>query len=203
MYEFSIAMALVDFIPVALFGVSAVLLLQDLYEKMGKGSYAVFAAGMVNVFIAGFLKAVWKLLYAAGICDFQVFNTMFLPVQSIGFLLLGIGLVEMLCKKKQTVLLAAPPVFGGSMVFIACMVAGLGCLCTCLSIVAAKMKRKGVIILMVLAFIAYMGMGYMSSQDSTSAVINWIEQGINCLGQALLLGGVWILHRAGLKAFKI
>ena len=203
MYEFSIAMALVDFIPVALFGISAVLLLQDLYGKMGKGAYACFASGTVNVCCAGFLKAVWKLLYASQICDFHVLNTMFLPVQSIGFLLLGIGLVGMLCKKKQTVLPAAPPVFGGSMVFIACMVAGLGCLCTCLGILSVKMKRKGVIVLMVLAFAAYMGMGYMSSQDSTSAAVNWIEQGINCLGQTLLLAGVWILHKAGLKTFEI
>ena len=32
-----------------------------------------------------------------------------------------------------------------------------------------------------------------------SAAMNWIEQSVNCLGQALLLGGVYALHRAGLR----
>lgn len=38
----------------------------------------------------------------------------------------------------------------------------------------------------------------MSSHDSTSAIVNWIEQGINCVGQGALMGGVIMLHRAGL-----
>ena len=54
------------------------------------------AAGSVNVFLAGFCKAAWKLLYAANICDFQALNTLFLPLQSMGFLLAGVGIILML-----------------------------------------------------------------------------------------------------------
>ena len=78
-YEFSVSMALVDFIPVILFGVSAVLLQRDLYSKMPKYAFACVAAGTIDAFLAGFLKALWKLLYAIGCCDFHVLNTMFLP----------------------------------------------------------------------------------------------------------------------------
>ena len=60
MYNFTIPMALMDFVPVAFFAVTAVLLLGDLYNKMNKGVYALFAAGSVNVFMAGFCKALWK-----------------------------------------------------------------------------------------------------------------------------------------------
>lgn len=91
MYNFTILMALVDYIPVIFFGIAAALLQWDLYNKMRKEAFALFAAGTINIFAAGFLKATWKLLYAAGICDFQALNTMFLPVQSIGFLLAGLG----------------------------------------------------------------------------------------------------------------
>ena len=193
-------MALVDYIPVFLFCAAAVFLQRDLYNKMSKGCFALFAAGTINVFIAGFLKATWKLLYAAGICDFTALNTMFMPVQSIGFLLIGIGLVWMLAKKQySTVLLAAPPVFGGTFVFIGMMVAGLGCMCAALSILAAKMKKAPVIALFVLAFVGSMGMGYMSSHDSTSAIVNWIEQGINTLSQGCLMAGVILLDKAGLQ----
>ena len=86
MYNVSVPMALVDYIPVAFFAVATVLLQRDLYNKMPKYAFACFAAGTINIFIAGFLKATWKLLYAAGVCDFQVLNTMFLPTQSLGFL---------------------------------------------------------------------------------------------------------------------
>lgn len=202
MYNFSVSMALVDYIPVFFFGSAAILLQRDLYNKMYKGAYALFAAGTVNIFAAGFLKATWKLLYAAGVCDFQALNLMFLPVQSLGFLLTGLGLVGMFCWKKQNVALAvAPPVFSGSFVFIMMMVLGLGAICTVLSIVAVKMKKKWAMLLFILAFVCSMGMGYMSSHDSTSAAVNWIEQGINCVGQGMFLGGTLILHKAGLNEF--
>jgi len=205
MYNVSIPMALVDYIPVVFFGVSMVLLLRDLYNNMFKGAYALFAAGTINVFCAGFLKATWKLLYAAGVCDFEILNHMMMPLQSIGFLLIGAGLVGMLCwKRKDTVMLsAAPAVFSGTFVFIILMVLGLGCLCTVLSILAARLKKKGIIALFVLAFLCYMGMGYMSSQDSTLAWVNWVEQGINCVGQGLMMIGVILLHKAGLAQLKL
>ena len=72
-------MGLMDFVPVAFFAVTAVILLRDLYNKMVKGAYALLAAGTINVFTAGFCKALWKLLYAANICDFSALEHMFLP----------------------------------------------------------------------------------------------------------------------------
>ena len=199
MYNFTIPMALMDFVPVLFFGYAAALLQQDLYNKMTKGSFALFAAGTVNIFAAGLLKAVWKLLYAAGICDFLALNTMFLPVQSLGFLLAGIGIIWMLIGKKQTTLVVAPPLFSGSFIFIMMMVLGLGSICTVLSILAVKMRKKSAMILFILSFLASMGMGAMSGQDSTQAWVNWTEQTINCVGQGLLLAGVIILDKHGLK----
>lgn len=203
MYHFSIPMALVDFLPVLFFGYAAALLQRDLYDKMRKSHFALFAAGTINIFAAGFLKATWKLLYAAGICDFQVLNSMFLPVQSIGFLLAGLGIALMLTTRKKVLLAAAPPVFSGSIVFIMMMVLGLGSICTCLSILAVKMKKKGAMVLFILAFLCSMGMGAMSGQDATQAWVNWAEQSINCVGQVLLMLGVITLDKAGLKEYQI
>ena len=203
MYNFTIPMALMDYLPVLFFGYAAALLQQDLYDKMRKSHFALFAAGTINIFAAGFLKATWKLLYAAQICDFAALNTMFLPVQSIGFLLAGLGIVLMMTSRKKAVLAVAPPVFGGSVIFIMMMVLGLGSICTVLSIIAVRMKKKGAMVLFILAFAASMGMGAMAGQDVTQAWVNWVEQGINCVGQGLLLWGVVTLHKAGLKEFNI
>ena len=203
MYDVSIPMALVDYIPVALFGWAAVLLQRDLYHRMPKYAFACFAAGTIDIFAAGFCKATWKLLYAAGICDFQALNTMFLPTQSIGFLLAGLGMLLMLAAPRRAALAVAPPVFSGSFLFIAMMVLGLGSVCACLSVLAARMKKKGAIALFALSFVCSMAMGYLSSRDSTSAAVNWIEQLVNCLGQGLLLAGALCLHKAGLREESI
>ena len=204
MNDFSIAMGLMDFIPVAFFAVTAVILLRDLYNKMFKGAYALLAAGTINVFTAGFCKALWKLLYAANICDFIALEQMFLPVNSLGLLLVGLSLIGMLCwKRKDAVMLsAAPAVFSGSMVFIMMMVIGLGGICAVMSILSAKMKKKGTIVLFVLSFVCTMGMGYMSSRDSSLAWVNWVEQSINTVSQLCLMLGVLALHKAGLAEYK-
>ena len=96
MKEFSVIMALVDFIPVILFGISAVILMRDLYNKMSKGVFAICSAGMIDIVCAGTLKALYKLLYAANVCDFEALNKMFFPVQSLGFLLAGLGILAMM-----------------------------------------------------------------------------------------------------------
>ena len=203
MYEFTVPMALVDYIPVVLFAAVMVLLQRDLYNKMPKYAFACFAAGTINLFMAGFLKATWKLLYALGVCDFQVLNTTFLPVQSLGFLLAGLGIVIMLAGRKSAALAVAPPVFKGTFLFVGMMVLGLGAICGCLSVLAVKVKKAGLVVLFVLCFFCYMAMGYLASRDSVSAASNWIEQGVNCLGQLLLFIGVLSLHRAGLRELKL
>ncbi len=200
-YHFTIPMAVMDFVPVAFFGVAAFLLLRDLYNKMSPTAFALFASGTINIFAAGFLKALWKLLYAALICDFQALYTMFLPVQSLGFLLAGTGIALMLCRKN--VMLAVPPVFSSSLVFIIMMTLGLGSICTCLSIVAVRMKKKGTMVLFVLSFLFSMGMGALAGQDMTLPWVNWAEQGINSVGQGLLMWGVLALHKAGLQEYKL
>ena len=128
MKDFSVSMALVDYIPVICFAIAAVILMRDLYDKMSKGAFALFAAGTIDITCAGALKATYKLLYAAGVCDFEALNAMFFPMQSIGFLLAGIGVLAMLCHKqtKNSAFVVVPPVFSVTFVFVGLMIVGLG-----------------------------------------------------------------------------
>ena len=143
MKDFSVSMALVDYIPVIFFAMASVIFMKDLYNKMCKGSFALFAAGTINIVCAGALKATYKLLYALGICDFKALSDMFFPVQSIGFLLAGIGALAMILhkKNKNAVLMAAPPVFSGTFVFVTLMILGLGLMDTVFCILSAKLKK--------------------------------------------------------------
>ena len=194
-------MALTDFIPVLLFGAAAVLLQRDLYSKMVKGAYALFAAGTIDVFMAGFLKALYKLLYALGVCDFQPLTQMFFPVQALGFLMAGCGALYIGTRKgkKEKVLAAAAlPVYKGTMIFVGIMVAGLGMMYFGLIRVARKLKKPAVVALLIVSFICILGMGYLSTRDFTQAYMNWAAQLVNIIGQGSLFAAALILHRAGL-----
>ena len=197
MHQFTVPMGLMDFVPVIFFGVTGVILLGDLYQKMSKGAFALFAAGVINVFTAGFLKALWKTLYAAGICDFVAFEQMFL-------LFVGAAMIWMLCAGKKSAAMSVVPVpFVSGLPFILMMVLGLGGMCAVLSILSARMKKAPVMALFIASFLLSMGMGYLAGQDSSLAWVNWAEQGINTASQLCLMIGALLLHRAGLARAEV
>ena len=195
---FTVPMALTDYLPVLLFGISALLLCRDLKNKMTKGNFVCLVFGGCIGFLAGFLKALYKLLIALRVGAFEILNESFLPMQSAGLLLTGLAIVLMLALRKKAALMA--PLTAGC---IGMMVLGLGGMCAGLSVVAAKMKKKILIPVFILCFFCYMGMGYLAAKKDGSAASNWIEQGVNTLGQILLLLGVGTLHKAGLREFKL
>ncbi len=197
----NLPMALVDFIPVLLFAATAVLLMRDLYNKMSKGAFALFAAGTLMIIIAGAYKALWKLLYALNICDFVALNRCFFPLQATGFLLAFIALVALLTHKQGNTAyaVAAPFVYESSMIFVVLNVIGTFGICGCLCVAAKRMKRPLAIVLFLLSCVFMLTMGYLSSRDFTQASMNWIAQGTNILGQGALLFGSLILHKAGLE----
>ena len=203
--EFSVGMALVDFIPVILFGIAAVLLQRDLYHKMSKGAFALFAAGTIDVLCAGALKALYKLLYAMNVCDFTPLDAMFFPVQSIGFLLAGIGVVAMVVHKQGETMpaLLAPAAFSGTFVFVSLMILGLGGINFGMIPLAKKLKKPLAIVLLVLSFALCLGMGYLSSKNFENASMNWIAEGVNVAGQLCFLGAALVMHKAGLKDLRL
>ena len=198
-FVYTVPMALTEYIPVVLFGISALLLCRDLKNKMTKGVFVTLEIGAIVAFLAGFFKATYKLLIATGVGELAFLNDSFLPLQSSGLLLTGLALVLMLALRKRSAALMAPMTMG----FISMMVLGLGGMCASLGVVSAKMKKKILIPVFILCFFCYMGMGYLASKKDGSAASNWIEQGVNTVGQILLLLGVGSLHKAGLRDFKL
>lgn len=202
----TVPMAIVDYIPVALFGAAALLLLRDLYNKMSKGAFALLGAGVMMIFVAGCFKATWKLLYALNVCDFEALNAVFFPMQTTGFVLAAAALIALLTARQghgaAYAVAAAPVPYTSSMIFVVLTVLGTLGICTCLTVIAARMKRRGAAVLFVVAFVFMLAMGYLSSRDFTEASMNWIAQCTNIVGQGALLGGVCLLHRAGLAEPK-
>lgn len=205
MKEFSVLMSLADYIPVILFAAASIILIRDMYNKMSKGAFALFAAGTIDVICAGFLKATYKLLYALKVCDFEALSDVFFPMQSLGFMLAGIGMLALLCHKqsKNAVAAVAPPFFSGTFVFVGLMVAGLGLMNAGLCVMSAKVKKPVLSVLFVISFICSLGMGYLSSRDFDGAMMNWIAEGVNTVGQGALLIGAILLHKSGFEKLRL
>ena len=207
----TITMALVDFIPVLLFLISAVVIQRGLYDIMSKGAFAVLSAGTIMCFIAGFLKAIWKLLYAANICDFERLNQCFFPMQSVGLLLAGLSVAALLFFRQKKaedgtklqanglpllLTAAAPAVFSGTMIFVTMLVLGALGYCGGLGVYTSRQGKKKLSILFWFTFVALVAMGYLSSRDFTEPAMNWIAEGVNIAGQlALLIGAVGLFAR--------
>lgn len=129
---------------------------------------------------------------------------MFFPVQALGFLLTGAGIILMFIRKKHLpVLSVAPVVWKGTFLFVGLMVVGLGCMNAGLCYLAAKLKKLGAIALYAVSFVCCLAMGYLSSRDFTQVSMNWIAQGINVVGQGCFLLGALSLKKAGLEKFSI
>ena len=185
-------MALMDFVPVLLFGAAWVVLYKDLKNKLDLCARLLLPLGAATVFAAGFFKAVWKLQNALGVQPVELFNKAFFPTQSIGFLLLGVGMLALMYAKRRGARLL-------TMVWVMLMVLGNLGMSAGLVYVASKLKKKA-IPLFIVAFVCSMMMGYLSSRDFAQASMHWVAQSVNTLGQLLLLLGARMLRKAGLGA---
>ncbi len=196
----SVPMAIVDFIPVVMFFIAAVVLQRDLYSKMVKGAFALLAAGSIMVFIGGFYKATWKILYALSICDFQALDIAFFPLQAPGFMLVFLGLTSL--KKNDfgspSALAVAPVLYRSNLVFIIFQVVGFGGINFCMARISKFMKKTLPIVLFALSFFFSLCMGYLGAKFDDSSSMHWIAQITNIMSQGCFLWGVMILHKAGL-----
>lgn len=200
------SMALVDYIPVFLFLVTSIILQRDLYNKMSKGAFALFCAGTMMVFFAGFFKATWKLLYALNVCDFFKLNYCMMPMQSTGFFLTAAALIAMLyfnqgdteAGSSALAVAAAPAAYTGTGIFIAMMCSGIGVISFCLSVLAVRLKKSWLIAVFAFTFVAMLAMGYLSSKDFAEPALNWLAEAVNILGQGSFLFGAVKLRKAGL-----
>ena len=195
--DFSLPMALFDFLPVLLYLVSSVIMQRCLYGRMTTGGFAVYCTGTIMVTVAGIFKATWKLLYALEICDFQALNQSFMPMQAVGFLLAAAALLAYVFSPRGRTgeKLFAVPVFASSMPFVGAMVLGVLGLQTGYCVLAARKKRTGAVVLHALCALLELGMGYLSSRDFTKASMNWIAEGVNFAAMLCLYLGVRDLQK--------
>lgn len=86
MEGFTVSLALVDAIPVMLFGASMLLTAQRFHSPL-------FLLGAVLSVLAGCMKVSWKLILGIWKKDIAILNRPFVPIQAAGFLMMLVSFV--------------------------------------------------------------------------------------------------------------
>lgn len=100
MEEFTLSLALVDFIPVLAFGIAIIMI------SSGFNS-ALFLIGAIISLLAGVFKVLWKLILGTTKKDVKWLNKSFIPMQSGGWVIMLLGIICNIGKIDFANLLAA------------------------------------------------------------------------------------------------
>ena len=205
-----------------MFALAGCIIIKELFNALKKPFAVMLCSGVTLSLTAGLFKTVWKILLSLNVCDFYPFDVMFMPTQSLGFILMGIGLLSLLFEKKQkgelnvnafSLPLLLLPILStparqenGSIVFIALLVIGELMIATSLSYLAIKNKNWLCLVLFIVSCIALIVMGAMkplsTKLDMNVTTANWVEEAINIVAQGTLLVGTYLLSKKGFLAFK-
>ena len=200
MSEITVGMAIMDFIPVLLFFIAAIILQRDLYNKLSKLAFSMLAAGSLMVFAGGFYKALWKLLVGLQLADVPYLSSALFPLQAPGFILMFFALLSLFRRGNSLTTnfgaAGVVPVYESNLPFLIGQILGCSGVIWTLFFMAKRMRHKIAMLMFPIAFIAMLSMGYLASAGGPG--MDWIEQSVNIVSQGSFLLGVVFLSRAGL-----
>lgn len=195
METYSIPLALVDFLPNIAFLVGAFFLVKTAYHCRGTACARMLMAGTLLIFLGGFLKASWKLLYAAHIADLRWMSQAQFVLLAIGFLGMCVAVILMARKRKANasaaVLLGMAPwkiPFLFVMTLTSLGAEGI------LAYIAYRRNARPAAVGFVIGVMGILAMSALASAEQT-IVMQWIEESINTLGQSGFMIGSILLHR--------
>lgn len=192
---YSLELSLLDIVPNLAFLVGAYYLVRLVRLTSSTLSLVAMIAGSTLVLLGGTLKALWKLLYTLGIGDFWLLSEQQFILLAPGFLAMLVSLVLVLRQERQrwkTSLVAMAP---WKIPLLATMTLSSLGVYGILSYMALRRKAHLAAALYILTILCTLGMAGLASGEQTVAR-QWIEEGINALGQvAFALGGYLLYSR--------
>ncbi|PKN95117.1 MAG: hypothetical protein CVU44_00085 [Chloroflexi bacterium HGW-Chloroflexi-6] len=191
---YSLSLALVDFIPSIAFAAGAAFLIQLVWRECGKVCASLMLAGSVLVFLAGFFKALWKLLYAAEVANILILSELQFVLLAPGFVLMLISVVQLsrLGRKAPASALLVTP---WKIPFLFVMVLSSLGIHGILTYTCFQRNTKWAAIGFIIAFLSVLAMGGMASAEQTIS-LQWIAESVNSLGQVGFAVGCYLLYRA-------
>lgn len=194
METYPLSIALFDFVPVMMFLVGAFFLVRIAIQMRSSPCGRMAMAGSLLVFLGGFLKATWKLLYAANLADIRWMSEVQFALIAPGFLALLVTAILMARGRRKV---AAPPVMAiaaWKIPLLAVMTLSSMGAQGILAYLSFRRRVPLAAVGFIIAFLCLVGMGGMASSEQT-IVKQWIEESINTLGQLGFMIGAILLQR--------
>jgi hypothetical protein len=195
METYPLSLALVDFLPNIAFLIGAFFLVKTSYLCRGTRCARMLMAGTLLVFLGGFFKASWKLLYAANIADIQWMSQAQFILLGFGFLAMCVSVILM--ARKRRALAQGGPILAMAawkIPFLFVMtLTSLGAE-GILAYIAYRRKIRPAAVGFVIGVMGILAMGALASAEQTLAM-QWIEETINTIGQSGFMVGSILLHR--------
>jgi hypothetical protein len=190
---FTLGLSLFDFVPNLAFVINAYFLVRLIRLKNRPFQFVAMITGSSLVVLGGTLKAVWKLLYTVDVGDFQLMSELQFILLAPGFLLMLVSLVFFAGKMRENKGDALNTIAPWKIPLLAIMtVSSLGVL-GILGYLAIRRKIYWAGILFVVAIICMLGMAGLAGEEQT-VTRQWIEEGINSLGQTAWATGSYFLY---------
>ena len=197
METYPLSLAVFDFLPTLIFLTGAYFLVRIGLLCRGKPTGRMIMAGTLLVFLGGFLKATWKLLYAAEVADIQWMSQGQFVLSAIGFLGMCVAVILMARGRKKTDIAKAGPVLAMAawkIPFLFVMtVASLGAE-GILASMAFRRKATLAAAGFIIGVLGILAMGGLASAEQTLAM-QWVEESVNAVGQLGFMTGCIFLHR--------
>lgn len=189
-----LSLAVFDFVPTVAFLAGGIYLTRVSQLVCGAKCSRLSLAGVVLIFLGGFLKATSKLLITTGIADAQPVGELQFILSAPGFFLLMLVAIRIARRGRS---LQPAPVMAMAVwkiPLLAVMTLSSMALNGILTYVCFRRGQRIAAAVFIVAFLCLVGMGAMASGEQTLAR-QWIEEGVNAAGQIAFLLGTLLLHR--------
>jgi hypothetical protein len=192
---YSLELALIDFIPNLAFLLGAFFLVRTVLLVRGKPCSRMCMAGAFLIFAGGLLKASWKLILTLDIANIQWMS-------DAQFILLAPGFLALLV---TAVLLSRVQPYKAGAVVLAMAVWKIPLLAVMtisslgahgiLAFIAFKRKSPLTGVLFIMSVLCMLSMAGMASGKEQTVAVQWIEEGVNSIGQIMFAAACWMFYK--------
>ena len=173
MGTYPLSLALFDFLPTIAFLVGGLYLVRMVGFSRGKSTGWMAMAGVLLVFLGGFLKALWKFLVAIKLADIQWMAQSQFVLSAIGFLGMCAAVLTIVRRDRQSGAALAMAIW--KIPFLAVMgLASLGAE-GLLTFLAFKRKMLPAAVGFILGVLGILVLGALTSADQTLSM-QWVEE---------------------------
>jgi hypothetical protein len=190
---YSLGLSLLDFVPNVAFVVGAYYLVRWARLTALRFTVVSMVVGASLVLLGGTSKAIWKLLYTFGVGDFWLLSELQFMVLAPGFLIMLAGLIPVVKVDRGKSLARLAAIAPWKIPLLVTMTLGSLGFHGILSYIALRRKAYLGSAMFLLAIICMLSMAGIAGGEQSIAR-QWLEEGVNSLGQITFAVGSYLLY---------